>query len=161
MTIPRRAAQRQRAFTLVEMLVVCAMLSILALAVMPMAEIAQQRWKERELRDALREIRAAIDGYKAQHDAAMQGRPSTGSGYPPSLQDLLAGFAAPGSAAARPLLRRLPRDPFADDGMPAELSWGLRAYDSPAHAPRAGADVYDVFSLSTWMGSNGIELARW
>lgn len=155
---PVRGRRLVAGFTLIEMLVVAAMLSILALAALPMAEIAQTRWKERELRAALWEIRAAIDAYKRQHDEASAGRAQGGggSGYPPSLESLLVGVVP-----ARPLLRRIPRDPYAPDGVAAEQSWGLRSFASPAHAPRPGDDVYDVYSTSTRVGSNGIALAKW
>jgi general secretion pathway protein G len=157
-------AVRGRGFTLVEMLVVAAMMAVLAMAVLPMAEISNARWKERELRTALQEIRSAIDRYKRLADEAAGGGPRTGSGYPPTLESLLVGLpdaSAATGAAPRPLLRRIPRDPFAPDGVPAEASWGLRSYDSPVHAPRAGADVYDVFSRSPRMGSNGVPLQQW
>jgi general secretion pathway protein G len=158
------AMPRGRGFTLVEMLAVTGMMAVLAMAALPLAEISNARWKERELRAALLEIRGAIDRYKRLSDEAAGGRPRAGSGYPPTLESLLVGLpdasAAPGTAP-RPLLRRIPRDPFAPDGPSAEASWGLRSYDSPVHAPRPGADVYDVHSLSPRMGSNGVPLRQW
>jgi general secretion pathway protein G len=158
-----------RGFTLVEMLVVAAMLSILALAVVPMAEITQTRWKERELRAGLWEIRQAIDAYKRSNDESRGSQGGStlaqlGTGYPPSLEALVIGWSDPrpgSSSTPRPLLRRIPHDPFAPDGVPAEKSWGLRSYASPAYAPQAGDDVYDVYSLSPRMGSNGIPHGRW
>jgi len=152
-----------RGFTLIEMLVVAAMMSVLALAALPLADIAQHRSRERELRAALLEIRQALDAYKRLHDAALQGRAAQGSGFPPSLEALEEGWTGlPGApVAAQRLLRRLPRDPFAPEGVPAAQSWGLRSYASPARAPRPGTDVYDVYSLSERMGSNGIPLAQW
>lgn len=153
-----------RGFTLVEMLAVAAMMSIVALAVLPLAEISHTRWKERELRQALWEIRGALDRYKQRSDELAAGRTRAGSGYPPNLEALLVGLPDPhaaGGAVAQPLLRRIPRDPFAPDGVPAEASWGLRSHDSPAHAPRPGADVYDVYTLSPRIGSNGVALRQW
>ena len=155
----RARGVRAAGFTLVEMLVVAAMMSILALAVLPLAEVAQTRAKERELRAALRDIRKAIDAYKQAHDEAMAQRPLqpvAASGYPPHLQALVEGFHP-----SQPLLRRIPRDPFAPEGVGAAESWGLRSYASPAHAPRPGADVYDVYSRSSRMGSNGVPLSQW
>lgn len=156
-------ASSREGFTLVEMLVVVAMMSVLAMAVLPLAEVSSARSKERELRDALREIRLAIDQYKAASDRLPAGR-AHGTGYPPSLGALVAGIVDPRDppgSPLRPLLRRVPRDPFAPDGLPAEQSWGLRSFDSPAHAPRAGDDVYDVFTLSARVGTNGIPLRQW
>lgn len=157
-----RRVQAQRGFTLVEMLVVCAMLSVISLAIYPLAELSQQRQHERELRAALNEIRVAIDAYKAQHDRLRHGRPAIGTGYPPHLQALLTGFVDPESGqAAGPVLRRIPRDPFAPPGVPADATWGLRSFASPAHSPRPGPDVYDVRSLSQRQGLNGIALGQW
>jgi general secretion pathway protein G len=58
-------------------------------------------------------------------------------------------------------LRRVPRDPFAEPGVPAELTWALRSHESPPDAPRPGADVYDVASRSERMGLNGVPLKEW
>jgi general secretion pathway protein G len=52
-------------------------------------------------------------------------------------------------------------DPFAENAVDAEASWGKRSYDSPPDAPHQGADVYDVYSLSTRIGLNGIAYRDW
>lgn len=159
-----RAGRDASGFTLVEMLVVTAILSMLALVVLPTAEIAHARQKERTLRDALKEIRTAIDAYKRISDEAASITGRSGYGYPPSLNVLVSGYPdpRPGSEGRNVyLLRRLPRDPFAPEGVPPHESWGLRSYESPPESPRPGADVYDVYSLSQRMGSNGIALSQW
>ena len=58
-------ARRQDGFTFVELLVVCTILLILASAVMPLAKVTVQRQREAELRRSLREMRTAIDKFKA------------------------------------------------------------------------------------------------
>ena len=156
--------RRVAGFTLIEMMVVCAMLSVLAYAALPMTEVATARWKERELRASLNEIRAALDAYKRTYDELNPVRQSNVSGYPASLGALEQGLLdTRGGGAPRQIrfLRQLPRDPFAPEGLAAEQTWALRAFDSPAHAPRAGADVYDVHSKSERMGTNGVSLKDW
>ena len=57
--------------TLLELIIACAILMILATAAIPVARFTVQRQKEAELRRDLREMRDAIDRYK---DAADKGR---------------------------------------------------------------------------------------
>jgi general secretion pathway protein G len=154
-------------FSMIELIAVLAILSVLAWAVMPLAAIGQQREKERELKHALWEIRDAIDAYKHASDAARAsagsaGSGPAGSGYPPTLTALVAG-RQDRSAAGQTIffLRRVPRDPFAPDDLPAEATWGLRAFASPAEQPAAGADVYDVYSRSRVIGLNGVPVRNW
>ena len=63
MIAPRRIVQRPviRGFTIIELLVVMAILGILSVAIMPLSEMLVTSQKERELKQALWEIRSAID----------------------------------------------------------------------------------------------------
>ena len=155
-----------RGFTLIELLVVMAILGVLAAAVMPLGETLLVAQKERELRQSLIEIRSALDAYKKAADqnvAAGQVTP-TGSGYPPTLQALVDGLMdGRPQANGRKLyfLRKIPRDPFADNQLPAEQTWRLRSFASPANQPMPGADVYDVHSLSTGKALDGTLYAQW
>ena len=63
-------ARGQRGLTLLEMIIALAILAILSTVVVPMAEVTAMRGKELELRRSLREIRTAIDHYKADFDKA-------------------------------------------------------------------------------------------
>ncbi len=153
-----------RGFTLIELAVVLAILGVLASIVTPLAEVSAQRGREQELRRALREVRDAIDAYKLAADEGRITRAAGASGYPASLQVLVEGVADARNPKQGKLyfLRRIPRDPMqADMGSDAAASWGKRSYASEADEPKAGEDVYDVFSRSTVIGLNGVEYRKW
>jgi general secretion pathway protein G len=157
---PRR---QSAGFTLVEMVVVVAIVGILATAAIPFVQYGEHRLKERELRHALREIRLAIDAYQK---ATLEGRiprKVDSSGYPPDLAALTEGVADAKTPDARKIyfLRRLPRDPFAPPETPDNDMWGLRSYASTPTEPKAGDDVFDVYSLSPGTGSNGALYRDW
>ena len=127
-------------------------------------ETTQRRAKECELRTALRDIRGAIDAYKAAVDAGKIARQPDESGYPKTLSDLSAGVPDVSSTSGAKLyfLRRIPRDPFnGDRGVAAVNSWRLRSFASPPDAPRDGKDVFDVYSTSTREGLNGVPYSEW
>lgn len=154
----------ERGFTLVEMLVTLAIVAALASIGLPLAELAVQRQHEQELRAALREIRTAIDAYKLASDQGRIAKEAEESGYPPTLEALVNGVEDARSKEHEKIyfLRRLPRDPFHPNKQtPEARTWGLRSYVSPPDKPRAGKDVYDVYSLATGVGLNGVEYSRW
>lgn len=154
---------RSRGFTLIEMLVVLAMLGVLASAARPLLELSVQRSREHELRQGLRTLREALDAYKRATEAGSVAVGAEESGYPQKLEHLVDGVADAKSPNGRKLyfLRRLPRDPFAPADLPAAETWGLRAYDSPPDSPRAGKDVFDVFSRSERKALDGSRLKDW
>lgn len=154
---------RPRGFTLIEMVVVVMLVGILASAAMPLASLQHRRAQESELRQNLRSLRTAIDAYKAAWDEGRIEKREGDTGYPPSLQVLVEGVPDI-SQAAKPriyFLRRLPRDPLADRGLPAEQTWGQRAYASPPEAPAPGADVFDVYSQAEGAGLDGTPYRQW
>src|ERR1700731_989674 len=134
-------------YTFVEVAVVCAILAILASAILPLAKVTIQRERELELRRELREMRTAIDKFK---DAADQGKiapgdlPTTADGYPPTLQVLVNGVAVANDTTGARLrfLRRIPIDP-----MTHSSDWGMRSSrDEPTSTAWGGQNVFDVFS---------------
>lgn len=157
-------ADRIRGFSLVELLVSVAILATLAMVAMPLAEATIKRKKEHELRLALQTIRQAIDAYKqATQNGNIVLQPGQ-SGYPPSLLDLTAGVPDAKQQGNKQLffLRRIPRDPFnANLNTSAIDTWGKRSYASSADSPREGDDVFDVYSLTTATGVNGLRYAEW
>lgn len=153
-----------RGFTMVELLVSIAILSVLALGALPVAELTVRRAKEQELRLALRSIRMAIDAYKKAADENRIERVADGSGYPSTLEMLVDGVPDAKDPARQRIyfLRRVPRDPFADDtrSRPGD-SWGLRSYASSAESPQPGRDVFDVYSRAPGNGLNGVPYREW
>lgn len=151
-------------FSYIEIMVTLLIVSVLAMIAVPAVENMVQRRKEAELREALREIRTALDAYKAATDTARVAKAEGESGYPRKLEDLVNGVED-AKDTKRPriyFLRRLPRDPFATQPeLPAAQTWGRRSYASPPTAPAPGDDVFDVYSLSPGVGLNGIPYREW
>lgn len=161
---PVRYLYRQRAFTLIELLITVAIVATLSSIALPMTELVVQRNKEQDLRSSLRQIRDAIDAYKQAADEGRIAKSIGESGYPRSLEDLAAGVEAINDPKKGKIffLRRIPRDPFAQDtGMLPEQTWGKRSYESSPDAPLEGSDIFDVYTLSTGIGLNGIPYREW
>jgi len=165
----RRVAQHSpklppAGFTYIELMVAVAIMGVLALSVVPLSDWLRQRSQESQLRDALRQIRTAIDTYRKAAEDGTIARPRGASLYPRNLTDLTSGIpSASGSGGNKfYFLRRIPRDPFFPDArVPAELTWGLRSSDSPPDRPTPGKDVFDVYSLSPRQALDGSYYRTW
>jgi general secretion pathway protein G len=163
-SVNRYWSARARGFTFIELMIVLAIMSILVMVAVPLAQNSMQRAKEKELRAALMQIREALDAHKR---AADQGRIriSAGqSGYPKTLEVLVDGVEDQRTPDRRKIhfLRRLPHDPMLPDTSTlAADTWGLRSYSSPPDEPSEGDDVFDVYSKSTKQGLNGIPYNKW
>nr|WP_316643329.1 type II secretion system protein [uncultured Roseateles sp.] len=156
---------RGRGFTLIELVITVAIVGLLATMAMPLAELAVRRNKEQALRQALRIIRSGLDEFKRASDAGHIERAADASGFPASLELLVAGVPDAKDPAKKKIffLRRLPPDPFFDgpaDALPAQ-TWGQRSYASGPENPMAGKDVFDVYSTSAGTGLNGRAYREW
>ncbi|MFN7088199.1 MAG: type II secretion system protein, partial [Burkholderiales bacterium] len=118
-------------FTLIELMVTLAILALLASVAVPFGQLVQQRQKENQLREALRQIRGALDAYRQGVKEGRVEAAADASGYPTDLDVLWKGVPDKTKPDASKLyfLRRLPRDPFYPDAsVPAAETWGLRSY---------------------------------
>ena len=159
-----RPSVRPRGFTLIEMLVTVTIVALMSTIAFPMLELAERRSNERELREALRQIRTALDNYKQAVDEGRIVEETKGTGYPPTLDVLVEGVVdakSPSKDKKLYFLRKVPRDPVNQTLEAGAPIWGLRSYASPATAPQPGADVFDVYSLSPAIGLNGIPYKEW
>jgi len=153
---PRASADiRQQGLTFVELIVTVAILSILAMAALPVARFQVKRQNERELRRDLWMMRDAIDKYK---DAADRGAFQTkveSQNYPPDLQTLVTGVDVQGKKLK--FLRRIPVDP-----MTGNAEWGMRSMqDDPDSNSYGGQSVFDVYSKSLSTALDGTKYSTW
>jgi general secretion pathway protein G len=85
------APDNQAGLTLLELIMACAILLVLASAAIPLARFTVKREKEAELRRDLREMRNAVDSYKDAADRHLIRVEAGTEGYPPDLETLVQG----------------------------------------------------------------------
>ena len=180
----RRLRAVAAGMTLIELIVACAIMLVLATTAVPMARVIVVRRKEEDLRYALRQIRQAIDRYKDAADKnQIQVQPGT-EGYPPDLATLDTGVALAGGQVAGGqvvggqvagssifgaqsssgsqkqkvhFLSRIPVDP-----MTGSTDWGLRSVqDDTDSTSWGGQNVFDVYSKSSGTALNGTKYSEW
>src|SRR5512135_1958180 len=133
---------RQRGLTLIELIVAVTILMILTGAAVPIARVRIKRERERELRQALWQVRDAIDRYKEAADRGSFQTKLGSENYPPDLDTLVSGVDVAGKKVR--FLRQLPVDP-----MTGNTEWGTRCMqDDPKSESWCGQNVFDVFSKS-------------
>jgi len=153
---PWKRRSAEAGTTLLELIIACTVLLILAGAAEPLIRITIVRSREAELHRSLREIRNAIDRYKDMADTLAFRTEVTSNGYPPDLQTLVDGVTIAGNKKVR-FLRRIPIDP-----MTGQREWGMRSVqDDPDSTSWSGDNVFDVFSKSQGTALDGSKYSDW
>jgi general secretion pathway protein G len=139
-TKPRRSARRRHAreggFTLIEVMVVMALIVVLASVGLTLYTNSVIRAKESVLKEDLYRMRDAIDQYYAD-----QGK------YPATLQDLV----------SDKYLRAIPADPFTNSAD----TWREIPSEPDPNNPTAQPGVYDVRSGSDQKALDGTKYSDW
>jgi len=150
-----RSAKSDHGFTLLELIVAATILSILTLMAVPLAQVTIKREKEKQLRQALWQMRDAIDRYKDAADrGGFQIKVDT-QGYPPDLDTLVKGVDVQGKKVR--FLRSIPNDPMTNS-----KEWGLRSMqDDPDSDSWGGQNVFDVYTKAEGTGLDGTKYKDW
>ncbi len=148
----------QRGMTLLELIIAASILLILASAALPVNRMAIKRQKEFELREALRELRSAIDRYKDAADKNLIQVELGTEGYPKDLDVLVNGVELATAKERRVrFLRRIPVDP-----MTGRADWGMRSVqDDPRSGSWGGQNVFDVYCRSSGTALDGSRYSDW
>lgn len=167
---------KESGVTLLELLVTLTIVMILASVALPLGRVSLKRSHEMELRQHLRNMRAAIDTFKMEwnRDGEVLLGPlcvknklsckdvSSIYGYPKSLE-MLVGVKLTSQEATlrgttiRRYLRSLPLDP-----MTGEANWQFRCYkDAPKPTFWCGEDIYDVMTASEDTALDGTKYRDW
>jgi general secretion pathway protein G len=150
----RRSRDAESGLTLVELIIVIAILGIIAGAALPIARFDVKREKEKELRRDLWEMRDAIDKY---NDAATKGAFQTKAdsfNYPPDLDTLVNGETV-GDKKLK-FLREIPTDP-----MTKSKEWALQSMQDEPGDAWGGQNVFDVHTKSDGTALDGTKYADW
>src|SRR4029434_5773359 len=80
-----------RVFTLIELLATVTIMAILVGMALPLARNSVKREREIELRQALHQMRKALDDFKQASDEGKIEKPNDTEGYPQTLDQLVDG----------------------------------------------------------------------
>lgn len=135
---------RKNGFSLIEVVLVAAILLALSALAIPSAEIAQVRLREKVLHERLKEMRQAIDRYQASNNG------SSGSLLPPSIASLTQSMPASqlkaGADSGPYLLEESMGNPFTPQQ--DTFIWDIRDSSGTWHQnqinPGAQLTCYDV-----------------
>lgn len=166
MTFMRRGRRHEQGLTLIELVCCGAIIAVLAGAAIPVAKTWVKRRKELELRQALREIRTAIDKFQwdAEHNAAYAGASGKINSttnpelYPEELEWLYKGYDIGDPTGTKvKYLRRLPLDPIT-----GKADWMTRSSrDRPGSYGTDGVNIFDVHTKSKAVALDGTHYAEW
>jgi len=151
--------KNQGGLTLIELIVAFSLMLLLTTMSVPLARAKVRRERERELRNALADIRKAIDKY---NDFAVAGLIPPGKvdsdKYPESLQQLVEGVKLNGQVDKKiRFLRRIPMDPFTHS-----TDWGVRStQDDPTSMSWGGQNVFDVYTKTYEKAPDGTNYSDW
>ena len=154
-----RRRRNQSGLSLIELIVAFTIMMILTSMAVPLARSKVRSEKERELRQALDEIRRAIDQYKDHADKGEFGPLKVGTeGYPETLEILVEGVKIANQADKKvKFLRRIPLDPMTNT-----RDWGKRSMqDDPKSSGWGGQNVFDVYTKSTDKAADGTSYSDW
>jgi general secretion pathway protein G len=157
-----RSRGNERGLTLIELVCCSAIILVLASVAIPVANTWVKRRKELELRQALREIRTAIDRFQwdAEHNAAMASKlnGTNEDKYPEKLDWIYQGFDIGDAVGTKvKYLRRLPLDPIT-----GKADWATRSSrDRPGSFATDGLNIFDVHSKSKAVALDGTHYAEW
>lgn len=157
--VMRKRRIAQAGLTLVELIVAFTILSVLSVMSVPLLRARVRAEKERQLHQALYDMRRAIDAYKDAADAGRFQIKVGTEGYPESLEQLVEGVTLSGSADGSKIkfLRRIPKDPFTGND-----EWGIRSMqDDPGSSSWGGENVFDVYSKTYERSRDGTPYAEW
>jgi general secretion pathway protein G len=156
--IAKRIRNNSRGMTLLELIIACSILVILASAALPIFRFTIIRSRETELRRDLREMRNAIDHYKDLADRNLVQVQVGSEGYPADLETLVKGVQYGGSETQKVrFLRRIPIDP-----MTGRAEWNFQAVqDDPDSTGWSGNNVFDVHSKSQATALDGTKYSDW
>ncbi len=158
----RGQIRSQQGITLLELVIACSILLILATMALPIARFTATREREAMLRHNLQDIRDAIDRYKDLADHGQIRVDINSGGYPPDLETLVKGIPLTGTASGAGskkirFLRSIPVDP-----MTGQADWGLRSVeDDPDSTNWGGKNVFDVYSKSTGTAMDSTKYSEW
>jgi general secretion pathway protein G len=149
--------QKQKGFTLLELIIATMMLLILTSAAISNLRFTALREREWELRADLREMRNAIDRYKDYADKNLVQTAVGTNGYPPSLDILVKGVEVGPAGQNVRFLRRIPIDPVTQ-----KKDWVLRSLqDDEDSGQWSGDNVFDVHSGSHAKALDGSDYSTW